>query len=88
LRFNPRTVALELLEGGRMLTVVVLATRPSRGIGRSLVVGLELVTIRSSDKHVFEMLGHFAVGNFCQILSDLADDFGANAVGDRCPQIA
>jgi hypothetical protein len=62
-------------------------TRPSRTEqGEAVVLGVG--TIRSSDKHVFEMLGHLAVGDFCQILSDLADDFGANAVGDRCPQIA
>lgn len=34
------------------------------------------------------MLGNLAVGDFCQIMSDLADDFGANPVGDCCPQIA
>ena len=34
------------------------------------------------------MLGNFAVGDFCQIMSDLAGDFGANPVGDCSPQIA
>ena len=52
------------------------------------IAGQRVVAIRSSDEHVFEMLGHLAIGDFCQILSDLADDFGANVVGDRCPQIA
>jgi hypothetical protein len=36
-------------------------------------------TIQSSFEHVLEMLGHLAVGDLGQIMSDLADDLGANS---------
>jgi hypothetical protein len=61
---------------------------PPNGLPRVPSLAHDEDFIRSSDKHVFEMLGHIAVRDFCQILSDLSDDFGANAVGDRSPQIA